>query len=166
MAPTHHICRFSLCFLRRDRDTVISTLQSQLADARHQISVDKRAYKPSSSLNTSGLSLQAQSQIERLQAAKAESEVDIVLPNRSLSRHLQAACTPAVCCPSGVGHYTIKRRFHAWHRCNAVLQGWMSHQAWCRPCLRQATPKLNRSCRAADKMLQISCKCPGCWSGC
>lgn len=62
-----------LCYREKDRE--IGSLRSELAAARHQISVDERASRVPSSIDTAGMSLQAQSQVERLKAANAKLEV-------------------------------------------------------------------------------------------
>lgn len=64
-----------LCYREKDRE--IGSLRSDLAAARHRISVDERASKVLSSIDTGGMSLQAQSQVERLEAANAQLEVRI-----------------------------------------------------------------------------------------
>ena len=61
--------------LCRDREGTIVSLESQLAAARHRISVDERAAKISGNIDTAGMSLQAQSQVERLEALNARLEV-------------------------------------------------------------------------------------------
>lgn len=64
-----------LCYREKDRE--IGSLRSELAAARHRISVDERASRVPSSIDTAGMSLQAQSQVERLEAANAKLEVRV-----------------------------------------------------------------------------------------
>jgi len=64
--------RMSCC---RDKDGVIASLESQLAAARYRITVDERAAKVPSTVDTAGMSLQSQSQVERLQVLNAQLEV-------------------------------------------------------------------------------------------
>lgn len=59
----------------REKDAAIASLESQLAAVRHRISIDKRAAKVTSAVDTAGMSLQAQSQVERLEALNAQLEV-------------------------------------------------------------------------------------------
>lgn len=59
----------------RDKDGVIATLESQLAAARYRITVDERAAKVPSNVDTAGMSLQSQSQVERLQMLNVQLEV-------------------------------------------------------------------------------------------
>jgi hypothetical protein len=59
----------------RDKDGVIASLESQLAAARYRISVDERAAKVPSTVDTAGMSLQSQSQVERLEVLNAQLEV-------------------------------------------------------------------------------------------
>ncbi|KAL0020086.1 hypothetical protein WJX79_009298 [Trebouxia sp. C0005] len=58
----------------RDKDGVIATLESQLAAARYRITVDERAAKVPSNVDTAGMSLQSQSQVERLQMLNVQLE--------------------------------------------------------------------------------------------
>ena len=62
-----------LCY--REKDKEIGSLRSELAAARHRTHVDERASRVPSSIDTAGMSLQAQSQVERLEAANAKLEV-------------------------------------------------------------------------------------------
>ena len=59
----------------RDRDTAVASLKSQLADAQHQISMSNRDGKVTSSVDTAGMSLQAQRQVEKLEVLNAQLEV-------------------------------------------------------------------------------------------
>lgn len=61
----------------RNKEQEISSLRSELAAAKHRISVDERASKVTSSIDTAGMSLQTQSQVERLEAANAQLEVSM-----------------------------------------------------------------------------------------
>lgn len=61
----------------RDKDAEIGSLRSDLAAAKHRISVDKRAFKLTGSIDTAGMTLHAQSQVEQLEAANAQLEVSI-----------------------------------------------------------------------------------------
>ncbi|DBB14510.1 TPA: hypothetical protein ACH3X3_004792 [Trebouxia sp. C0006] len=58
----------------RDKDGVIASLESQLAAARYRITVDERAAKVPSTVDTAGMSLQSQSQVERLQVLNVQLE--------------------------------------------------------------------------------------------
>lgn len=62
-----------LCY--REKDKEIGSLRSELAAARHRIHVDERASRVPSNIDTAGMTLQAQSQVERLEAANAKLEV-------------------------------------------------------------------------------------------
>ena len=59
----------------RNKDGVIASLESQLAAARYRITADERAAKVPSTINTAGMSLQSQSQVEGLQVLNAQLEV-------------------------------------------------------------------------------------------
>ena len=59
----------------RDKDGVNASLESQLAAARYRITVDERAAKVPGTVDTAGMSLQSQSQVERLQVLNAQLEV-------------------------------------------------------------------------------------------
>ena len=74
----------------RDKDQEISSLRSELAAAKHRISLDERASKVTSSIDTAGMSLHTQSQVERLEAANAQLEVSL---QQSL-QHLQLLLSP------------------------------------------------------------------------
>ena len=54
---------------------MIASLESQLAAARYRITVDERAAKVPSTVDTAGMSQQSQSQVERLQVLNAQLEV-------------------------------------------------------------------------------------------
>lgn len=53
----------------------IGSLRSELAAAKHRISMDARASKVLGQIDTAGMSLQTQSQVEMLEAANARLEV-------------------------------------------------------------------------------------------
>ena len=59
----------------RDKDGELGTLRSELAAVRHYMSLDARAARVTHSIDTAGMSLHAQSQVERLEAANAQLEV-------------------------------------------------------------------------------------------
>ena len=59
----------------RDRDAAISSLKSQLADAQHRISMSDRNGKVTSTIDTAGMSMKAQRQVEKLEVLNAQLEV-------------------------------------------------------------------------------------------
>lgn len=97
-----------LCY--REKEKEIGSLRSELAAARHQISVDERASRVPSSIDMAGMSLQAQSQVERLEAANAKLEVRV---GRSLycfwlSHYMGIAlrCAGCMCCHQHLNNRT------------------------------------------------------------
>ncbi|DBA92530.1 TPA: hypothetical protein ACH3X1_002761 [Trebouxia sp. C0004] len=58
----------------RDKDGVIASLESQLAAARYRITIDERAAKVPSTVDTAGMSLQSKSQVEKLEVLNAQLE--------------------------------------------------------------------------------------------
>ncbi|KAL3148684.1 hypothetical protein ABBQ38_014099 [Trebouxia sp. C0009 RCD-2024] len=59
---------------KAEKDMEIGSLRSELAAAKHRISMDARASKVLGQIDTAGMSLQTQSQVEMLEAANARLE--------------------------------------------------------------------------------------------
>lgn len=114
----------------REKDKEIGSLQSELAAARHQISVDERASRMPSSIDTAGMSLQAQSQVERLEAANAKLEVgfghSLVLLSHYNTMGIALRCAGCMCCHQQLNACTtcIACYFkQSWHTIGRTSQG-------------------------------------------
>ncbi len=68
--------RFLLaCIPCREKDGAIASLESDLAAAKHRISAAQRAAKVTGSIDTAGMTFQAQSQVEKLEVLNAQLEI-------------------------------------------------------------------------------------------